>query len=601
VTDPVHRTRLAALRAELAARRLDGFVVPLSDEHMSEYVGRYARRLAWLTGFEGSAGIAAVLADKAAIFTDGRYTLQVRDEVSADDYEYVTIPGGSVAGWAGANAAAGARVGYDPWLHTRAWADAAGAALADAGAALVPVEPNPVDAVWHDRPLPSPAPMVPYDEALAGEGSAAKRARVAEWLAAHGADAVVLTALDSIAWTFNLRGADVDHTPVALAYAVARADGTADLFTDPAKVTDAVRRHLGNAVHIRPRAEFAAALAEWRAKRVVVDPERAVAAVADGLATGGARVVHAREPTVLMKALKNPVEVAGHRAASARDGRALARFLRWVEGAAPLGGVTEVSAAAELARFRRETGELVDLSFPAISATGAHGAIPHYHATAESDAALLPGELYLIDSGGQYLDGTTDVTRVVPVGVPTAEMRDRFTRVLKAHIALATQRFPDGTLGGHLDAVARAPLWTAGLDYPHGTGHGIGAYLAVHEGPQRIAAPDYPGGAAMEPLRAGMMLSNEPGYYKAGEYGIRIENLLLVVEVSIPGADRPMLGFETLTWCPIERELIEPALLTDGELLWLNAYHAQVAEVIGSGLNGEDASWLMSKCSPIAR
>jgi Xaa-Pro aminopeptidase len=594
-----HSDRLAALRAELAARGLDGFVVPLTDEHMSEYVGAYAQRLAWLTGFEGSAGTAVVLADRAAMVTDGRYTIQVREQVSGDDYAFVQIPAESLAGWLVANAPAGSRIGYDPWLHTRAWVTETAAALSDRGAALVPADPNPLDAVWSDRPVPSPAPMAPYDEALAGEGSPAKRGRIGDWLAEQGADAVILSALDSVAWTFNLRGQDVDHTPVALAYAAIRSDGTADLFVDEAKVTDAVRQHLGNAVRVRPRAAFADALGEWSGKRVVADPERAVAAIFDRLDRGGARVVARRDPSVLMKALKNPAEVAGHRSASARDGAALARFLRWVETEAPRGGVTELSAAAELLRFRQETGCLIDTSFETISAAGPHGALPHYRVTPESDAPLLPGQLYLVDSGGQYRDGTTDVTRVVPVGRPTAEMRDRFTRVLKGHIALSTAVFPDGTLGGHVDALARAPLWRAGLDYAHGTGHGIGAFLSVHEGPQRIAAPNYPGGAAMEPLRAGMMLSNEPGYYKAGEYGIRIENLLLIVPATIAGADRDMLGFENLTWCPIERDLIVPELLTKDELLWLNDYHAQTAGIIGAALDGEDATWLRSKCSPI--
>jgi len=601
MTDPVHSARLAALRAELARRGLDGMVVPLTDEHMSEYVGAYACRLAWLTGFEGSAGTAVVLADRAAMFTDGRYAIQVRDQVSGDDYRFCQIPEQGLAEWLAADAPAGARIGYDPWAHTRAWVAETVAGLAEAGrgAELVAVDMNPVDAVWTDRPAPSPAPVMPYDDELAGEGAAAKRARVADWLGEAGADAVVLSALDSIAWAFNLRGTDVDHTPVALAYAILGADGTADLFVDPAKVTDAVRQHLGNAVRLRPRDGFAEGLSEWSGRRVVADPERAVAAIHDRLEAGGARVIARRDPTVLMKALKNPAEVAGHRAASARDGAALARFLRWAEAEAPKGGVTEMSAAERLRAFRAETGRLVDLSFETISATGAHGALPHYRVTPDSDAPLLPGQLYLVDSGGQYRDGTTDVTRVIPVGEPTHEMRDRFTRVLKGHIALATAVFPDGTLGGHVDALARAPLWRAGLDYAHGTGHGIGAFLAVHEGPQRIAAPNYPGGAAMEPLRAGMMLSNEPGYYKAGQYGIRIENLLLVVPASIPGADRDMLSFETLTHCPIERNLILPELLTDEEILWLNNYHGKVDDIIGPLLGGEDAAWLRSKCSPV--
>lgn len=595
--------RLAALRDQLVRDRLDGFVVPLTDEHMSEYVGAYAQRLAWLTGFQGSAGTAVVMSAEAAIFTDGRYTIQVREQVDSRDWNYVAVPECSVADWLGEHAQAGARIGYDPWLHTRGWVSEARAALADIGAELVAVDTNPVDAVWPDRPAPSKARLVAYDDAFAGQNSAAKRSEIAEWLSRQRADAVVLTALDSIAWTLNVRGGDVDHTPVALAYAIVGADGATDLFIDGDKIDEAVTRHLGNSVRIHDRLAFAPALGSYAGKRVAADPERAVAAIFDALDAGGAKVIAKRDPVVLAKAIKNPVEVAGHEAASVRDGAALTRFLRWVEMTCGDGSQTELSAAAKLRAFREETGELVDLSFDAISATGAHGAIPHYHVTEESNAAILPGQLYLIDSGGQYRDGTTDVTRVMPIGDPSAEMRDRFTRVLKGHIAIATAIFPDGTVGGHIDSFARRPLWDAGLDFGHGTGHGIGCYLAVHEGPQRIAAPNYPGGAALEPLRAGMLISNEPGYYKAGEYGIRIENLIHTVVRSIPGGDpdRVMLGFDTLTLAPIERTLIDPALLTDAELSWLNAYHARVTEILGPVLAGEERGWLASKCMPIAR
>lgn len=596
-----HHARLAALRAQLARTGLDGFVVPLTDEHMSEYVGAYAQRLGWLTGFGGSAGSAVVLADRAAIFTDGRYTLQVREQVSGDDWAYVPVPQESVAGWLAANVDDGARIGYDPWLHTGGWVEDTAAALANRGATLVPVAANPIDAVWHDRPAPSPATLVPHDDAYAGESSAAKRAGIADWLADQRADAVVLTALDSIAWTLNVRGGDVAHTPVALSYAIVGSDGTTDLFVAPEKIDDAVRQHLGNAVRLHDRSAFAAALGGYAGKRVAADPERAVAAIFDALGAAGARVLPLRDPVVLAKARKNPVEVAGHRAASLRDGAALTRFLRWVETECPEGGETELSAAARLLAFREETGLLLDTSFDTISATGAHGASPHYHVTEESNAPIRPGELFLIDSGGQYRDGTTDVTRVMPIGAPTPEMRDRFTRVLKGHIAIATAIFPDGTCGAQIDGFARRPLWEAGLDFGHGTGHGIGSYLAVHEGPQRIAAPNYPGGASLEPLRAGMMLSNEPGYYKAGEYGIRIENLLLTIPVAIAGGDpdRAMLGFETLTFAPIERTLIDPALLTRDERDWLDAYHAEVLARLGPELAADDRAWLAAKCAPL--
>ena len=594
-----HASRLAALRQQLAADRLDGFVVPLTDEHMSEYVGDYAQRLAWLTGFQGSAGAAVVLPAEAAIFTDGRYTLQVREQVDPASWSYVSVPATSIAQWLGEHAPQGGRIGYDPWLHTRAWVDEARRALADKGAELVAVDRNPVDAIWDGRPAPSDAVLTPYDDALAGRSSADKRTEVADWLASRGADAVVLSALDSIAWMFNVRGQDVSHTPVALAYALVNADATADLFVAPEKITDTVRQHLGNGVRLHDRSQFAQALRGLAGRRIAADPERAVAAIFDALDAGGARILSVRDPAVLAKAVKNPAEIGGHRAAQARDGAALSRFLRWFEGEAPKGALTELDAAARLQQFRAETGLLRDLSFDTISATGPHGAIPHYKVTAESNLRITPGTLYLVDSGGQYADGTTDVTRVMPVGTPTAEMRDRFTRVLKGHIAIATAIFPAGTTGGQLDSFARRPLWEVGLDYPHGTGHGVGAYLSVHEGPQRIAAPNYPGGGPAEPLRAGMILSNEPGYYKAGDYGIRIENLVLTVEREVPGAEAPMLGFETLTFAPIERTLIDPALLTPAERDWLDAYHRDVIARIAPQLDGADRAWLEAKCAPI--
>ncbi len=591
--------RLSALREQLKRDRLDGFVIPLTDEHMSEYVGAYAQRLAWLTGFQGSAGTAVVLPAAAAIFTDGRYTLQVREQVDGDHWQFVGVPETSVSDWLGRHAGPGARIGYDPWLHTSAWVREAEKALAAQGAALVAVDTNPVDAIWPDRPAPSNARLVVQPDALAGKSSAEKRADIGDWLNEQRADAVVLSALDSIAWALNVRGADVDRTPVALAYAIANTDGTVDLYVAPEKMSEDVAAHLGNAVRVHDRKDFAPALGAFAGKRVAADPERAVAAIFDGLQKGGATVLALRDPTVLAKAIKNPAEAAGHRAASVRDGAALTRFLKWCEETLPKGTETELSAAAKLQEFREATGLLKDLSFDTISATGGHGASPHYRVDQESNLEIEPGQLYLVDSGGQYADGTTDVTRVVPVGEPTAEMRDRFTRVLQGHIALATAVFPEGTNGGQLDSFARRPLWEAGLDFAHGTGHGVGAYLAVHEGPQRIAKPNYPGGGPAEPLRPGMIISNEPGYYKAGEYGIRIENLVLVETRDIPGAEQKMLGFETLTFAPIERRLIEPTLLTQAERAWLDAYHGRVLDVLGPELNAEERAWLLAKCATI--
>jgi Xaa-Pro aminopeptidase len=594
-----HADRLAALRVQLKAEGLDGFVVPLTDEHMSEYVGSYAQRLAWLTGFEGSAGSAVVLPEEAAIFTDGRYTLQVRAQVDGDQWSFQSVPETSIAGWLKEHAPDGARIGYDPWLHRRDWVKQATEALAARGAELVPVRDNPIDQVWRDRPEASKAALVVHPERLAGRSSADKRQVVADWLGEQGADAAVLAALDSVAWTFNVRGTDVSHTPVALAYALVHADGTADLFVAGEKVTPELRQHLGNGVRLHERAEFERALGELGGKTVGVDPERSVAAIFEALDGAGAKVVAVRDPTVLPRALKNEAELAGHRAAQVRDGTVMTRFLKWVEEEAPSGKLDELTASDRLEALRRKNPELRDLSFDSISGAGSNGAIVHYHSSQKTNRRLEPGSLYLIDSGGQYEDGTTDITRTVPVGEPTAEMRDRFTRVLKGHIALATAIFPKGTRGSQLDSFARRPLWEAGLDYAHGTGHGVGSFLSVHEGPQRIAPVGgaYAGGD--EPLQPGMILSNEPGYYKAGEYGIRIENLVLVVLREIDGAEKEMLGFETLTFAPIDRRLIVRKMLSAAELAWLNAYHAQVVEKIGPTLAGEELAWLEKACAPL--
>ena len=591
----LHEDRLKALRAQLVRDRLDGFVVPLTDEHMSEYVGAYAQRLAWLTGFQGSAGSAVVLPEEAAIFVDGRYTLQVREQVDAAHWHYESVPQTSVAAWLGEHAPQGGRIGYDPWLHTRAWVKAASEALAERGAELVAVNTNPVDAVWPDRPAPSAAKLVVHGESYAGQSAAVKRQAMADWLTSKHADAVILSALDSIAWTFNIRGKDVDRTPVALAYAIVHADATADLYVAPEKIDDAVIQHLGNAVRVHPRADFAGALGALGGKTVAADPERAVAAIFEALEAGGAKVAALRDPAVLPKAIKNAQEVAGHKAAQARDGAALSRFLHWIAVETPKGGIDELSAAARLEAFRRDTGLLEDLSFDTISGAGPNGAVVHYRVEAKTNRPIESGSLYLVDSGGQYRDGTTDVTRTIAIGTPTDEMKRRFTLVLKGHIALARALFPKGTRGSQLDVLARQFLWAEGLDYAHGTGHGVGSFLSVHEGPQRIAT--FAGGD--EPLAAGMILSNEPGYYKPQEYGIRIENLVLVEAREVPGAEREMLGFETLTFAPIDRNGIAAELLTDEERAWLDAYHAKVVEVVGPQLEGEALDWLKGACAPL--
>ena len=591
--------RLAALREQLKANSLDGFVVPLTDEHMSEYVGSYAQRLAWLTGFQGSAGSAVVLPEEAAIFVDGRYTLQVRSQVSADQWSYQSVPETSTTEWLKEHAPQGARIGYDPWLHTRDWVTKAKDALASRGAELVAVARNPIDEVWTDRPEASKAHLVVQPDEYAGKGAPEKRTEIADWLTQHHADAAVLSALDSIAWAFNIRGADVTHTPVALAYALVNSDGTADLFVAGEKIGPEVRQHLGNGVRLHERAAFESALGELKGKTVVVDPERAVAAIFDALERAGAKIVPMRDPTILPKALKNSVEVAGQKAAQERDGAVISRFLRWIDEEAPSGEVDELIASDHLEGLRRENPELRDLSFDSISGAGPNGAIVHYKSSEKTNRKLETGTLYLIDSGGQYVDGTTDITRTVPIGQPTEEMRDRFTRVLQGHIAIATAVFPKGTRGSQLDSFARRPLWEAGLDYAHGTGHGVGSFLAVHEGPQRISPVGSSQSGGDEPLAAGMILSNEPGYYKTGEYGIRIENLVLVVPREIEGAEKEMLGFETLTFAPIDRRLVDANMLDADELGWLNCYHAHVLAKIGPNLSGADLEWLQAACAAI--
>ncbi|MXO86686.1 M24 family metallopeptidase [Altererythrobacter aurantiacus] len=604
-----YEARLAALRRELAARELDGFVVPISDEHMSEYVGNYAQRLKWLTGFGGSAGSAVVLAGEyegkgAAVFVDGRYTVQVREQVDEALFDYVGTPAGSPAKWIAQHAAQGARIGYDPWLHTKAFANALGRALAKKGGKVVPVESNPVDAVWEDRPETSMAPAVPQPDDYAGRSSADKRSEIADWLKRNDHDATVIAALDSVAWLMNIRGADIDNTPLALAYAIAHKDGTADLFIAPEKVTSELSQHLGNAVRVRDRGDFIPALRELGGKSVAVDPERSVAGIFHALEAAGATIARKTDPTILPKALKNPVEQQGHRDAQARDGAAIAKFLHFLSVEGPKGELDELGAAAQLKQFREETGALENTSFDTISAAAGHAALPHYKVDEDSNIPIPPGSIFLCDSGGQYLDGTTDITRTVWIDTPegsepTAEHKDRFTRVLKGHIAFAEAVFPDRTTGGQIDALARQFLWAAGVDYAHGTGHGVGAFLCVHEGPQRIAKPNGGQAGTGEPLRAGMICSNEPGYYKAGEFGIRIENLVLIEPREIDGAEGDYLGFETLTYAPIERRLIEPEMLTEAERNWLDDYHRKVWDILSPQLDGAVKDWLKDQCAPI--
>ncbi len=580
--------RLAALRAELARRGLDGFVVPHSDQHMGEYLPPCAERLAWLTAFTGSAGAAVVLKDSAAIFVDGRYTLQVRAQTDTSLFEPRDLVAEGPQGWIAANLPRGAKLGYDPWLHTQHGVQHLKAAAEKAGGTLVAVDTNPIDAVWADQPAPPVAPAVPHAFNLSGEQSEAKRLRLADGLKKAGAEAAVITLADSVCWLLNIRGADVPHTPFALAFAILRDDGGADLFLDPAKRTPELMAHLGNSVAVHDPGQFTAALDAMKGKSVLADPATAAGAIFDRLAQAGAKIRPGADPCQLPKACKNPLEIEGMRKAHIRDGAALAKFLCWFETNAAGGELTEIQAAEALEGFRRATGVLSDISFDTISGAGSNGAIVHYRVTRSTNRTIRPGEMFLLDSGAQYPDGTTDVTRTVMVGEPAAEMKDRFTRVLKGHIALATARFPDGTIGMQLDSFARRPLWEAGLDYDHGTGHGVGSYLSVHEGPQNISKRP-----VMQKLMPGMVCSNEPGFYKTGAFGIRIENLVVVTQPQDVGGDRPMMGFETITLAPIDLNLVEPSLLTDGERGWLNAYHARVRETLSHLVDGETRAWLV--------
>jgi Xaa-Pro aminopeptidase len=599
-----HEARLQALREELKRRELDGFVIPISDEHMSEYVGDYAQRLHWLTGFGGSAGFAAVTLTHAAIFVDGRYTVQVRDQVDEKLFEYRSIPGDSLGAWLKGVSESGAKIAYDPWLHTWGWVEALEKAVEPAGITMVPADGNPLDAVWSDQPSPSDAEAFVHEEELAGQSSAEKRAEIADWLCYNGLDAVVVPALDSIAWLLNIRGKDVDHTPVALSYVIVHSDATAELFIAPEKVTPELTKHLGNAVTVRDRSAFTGGLGEFEGKKVSIDPNYGVVGIAQALRAGGAKFSFRDDPTILAKAKKNAAEVQGHKDAQARDGAAVSRFLRWLEVTAPAGEIDELAAAAKLLEFRQAHGDLRDTSFDTISAAAGHAALPHYKVDEESNILIPPGSIYLVDSGGQYPAGTTDITRTVWIDTPegsesTAEMRDRFTRVLKGHIQIDRAIFPQGTCGGQIDALARQYLWEAGVDYAHGTGHGVGSFLAVHEGPQRIAKPTGGQAGTSAELHAGMILSNEPGYYKQDAFGIRIENLVLTVEQAIQGQEGRYLGFECLTWVPLDRRLIDKSLLTEAEIAWVDDYHAKTRALLAPQLEGEDLAWVERETQPL--
>jgi Xaa-Pro aminopeptidase len=581
--------RIAAFRAELKRRGLDGFMVPHADQHQSEYLPPSEERLAWLTGFSGSAGTAVILQDRAVLFTDGRYTLQAREQTDPTIFTIEHSVEKPLDSWLEANLPTGTKLGYDPWLHTAESAEKLGKACVTAGATLVAVEPNPVDAIWKDRPPPPQGPVVLHDLRYAGEDAAGKLARIREELRKLRADALVISDPSAIAWTFNIRGADVAHVPVVLGFAVVGTEGRPALYLDGRKLTNETRHALEQRADVREASAFASDLAARAAgkNRVRLDQATAADALLRIVMQGGGVPSRGADPIAPMKAVKNPTEIAGARAAHERDGVALTRFLAWFDREAAGGKLTEIDAVKALESFRRESELLKDISFSTIAGSGPNGAVVHYRVTRKTDRKISAGELFLIDSGGQYPDGTTDVTRTVVVGEPTAEMRDRFTRVLKGHIAIARAIFPEGTTGAQLDSFARQDLWAAGLDFDHGTGHGVGSYLSVHEGPARISKL---GTAA---LKRGMILSNEPGYYKTGAYGIRIENLVLVVEApKVIGAEKPLNAFETLTLAPIDRRLIEPRLLTNHESVWLDAYHGKVRAALSPLVDPPTKAWL---------
>jgi len=596
--EPAGPERIATLRAELTKRELQGFIVPRCDEHLGEYVPARAERLAWLTGFDGSAGQAVVLEGEAALFVDGRYTLQAANQTDPSLFNVRHMIDQPATDWIAENLGEGDRLGYDPWLHTPDQVTRLEKACRKSGAKLVAVDDNPIDAVWTKQPPPPLSPAVPFPEDLAGKSSSEKRAEIADVLAEAGCDATVSAAPDSIAWLLNVRGADIPYTPFCLSFLIITAEGDIEWFVDARKLTEATRRHLGNGVTLREPDALGPALDQLGndGAKVLISPENTPAWIPRRLTEAGGQVHRADDPCQLPKARKNPVELDGMRAAHWRDGAAVSRFLSWLEAAAAVGdGVTELGAAAKLESLRREGEMIQNLSFATISGAGPNGAIVHYRSTEKTDRALEPGNLYLVDSGGQYLDGTTDITRTVAVGTPAEEMRRAFTRVLKGHIALASVRFPKGTTGSQLDVLARQHLWAAGLDYDHGTGHGVGSYLSVHEGPHRITKTG--NRTALEP---GMVVSNEPGYYREGAFGIRIENLVAVVQAPAPdGAERELLEFETLTLAPIDRNLIVTEMMTAEEIAWLNAYHARVRDVVAPQVDSETATWLDNATAPV--
>ena len=576
--------RLKALRTALAAAGLDGFLIPRADAHRGENVAACDERLAWLTGFTGSDGHCAVLPDIAGVFVDGRYTLQARTQIDTAIFTPQSLPDDRLSDWLIRHLESGV-VGYDPMLHSYDEITKLEQALTPAGIGLRQ-SANIVDTVWRDRPPAPKGKMRPHPLEFAGKPSAEKRAALAAELVEVGLSATVLTLPDSIAWLLNIRGSDIAHTPVALAFAILHADARVTLVTNPAKSGPELAAHLDPDINILPPESFETALKALEG-RVGVDRSAAPIWVSQQLKNP----VWFSDPCILPKACKNEAELAGARQAHLRDAAAMCEFLAWVDKG--ISGRSEIDIVTELEAFRRNTNALTDISFDTICGSGPNGAIVHYRVDEGSNRVIEENTLLLVDSGGQYLDGTTDITRTVIVGSPDEEMIRCFTLVLKGMLALSMLRFPDGIAGSHIDTLARAPLWAEGLDYKHGTGHGVGAYLGVHEGPARISR------AGDVPLQTGMILSNEPGYYREGDWGIRIENLIVVNAATPVGGELDMRSFETLTWVPIDTRLIDPTRLFKAERRWLNSYHADVLEKVGPNVRAETLIWLQAACAPI--
>jgi Xaa-Pro aminopeptidase len=585
--------RLAALRAELARHGIAGILVPRADVHQGEYVAARDERLQWLTGFTGSAGFCIVLSDRAGVFIDGRYRTQVKSQVDLAHFTPVPWPETKPGDWIREHLTQGT-IGFDPWLHTEDEIAKLTEALKDTAVTLRPLEANPVDAIWPDQPAPPRGRAFPHPVALAGETSAAKRARLAEQLRTEGQCAAILTLPDSICWLLNIRGSDVPKNPVLHAFAILQDDAAVTLFADPAKFDDETRAHLGDGVTLAPPEAFPAAI-DALSGPVRLDRSTAPLALRYRMEAAGTPIAWGDDPCRLPKARKTEAEIAATREAHLRDGAAMVEFLCWLDETAPAGTLTEIDVVRALEGFRRATNALHDISFDTICGAGPNGAIMHYRVTEETNRRLGWDALVLVDSGGQYVDGTTDITRTVALGDPGHEARSCYTRVLQGMIAISRIRFPRGLAGRDLDPLARAPLWMAGQDYDHGTGHGVGAFLSVHEGPQRLSR------ISEVPLEPGMILSNEPGYYREGHFGIRLENLIVVQDApALPGGDdRRQLSFETITFVPLDRRLIRTDLLAPGERAWLDDYHAETFAKLSGRVSPKARDWLAAATAPL--